>query len=165
MSRVDDYLTAVLQQANSTLDVEKMAEMMHPEAERLLGPETSMNNVLHAPYETYIGVDGDAEAWRSQIWPEIVPMSNKVRYSYLKHQELSLQRLISKTLPKQLLLLEEVLDTTNQQVSSASKLQETQLEQLSAYRDSIKRDSEPALQELRDQWASAINENLERLLR
>ncbi|CDO95706.1 unnamed protein product [Kluyveromyces dobzhanskii CBS 2104] len=159
--RYEDYLDKLNDEVNST-SIDKMA--LHSKVDELLRSNIEMRASLQHSFDEFQKVDVDIEEWRKSMWPEESEVSPQVQYSYLRHQELSLERLIAKTLPKQLLLREETLKAITQQTEGVLATQQEQLDQLSQYRANMRKTHEQELLTLNDRWRSILNQNIEKAL-
>ncbi|CAG98164.1 uncharacterized protein KLLA0_F08283g [Kluyveromyces lactis] len=154
-----EYLEKITLEANGVTSDETT---LHSKVADIFREEIEVNGCLRESFNVYEDVDGNIEKWRSQIWLERPEMSAEVRYAYLKHQELCLERLISKTLPKQLIVQEEMLKSVTEQIRGVLETQKQQLEQLSQYRTNMEESHRQEIDSLNNRWRLTLNDNLEK---
>lgn len=157
----DEYLQKIITETSKGYGFE---DTIHPEVNKIMSKSPKLRESLLEPYNIYEELAGEADAWREKVWTQKQKPSPEIEYAYLKHQELALERLISKTLPKQLALRNEFLRTGVLQAENAVTTQEQQLRQLEQHRAAMEASQQQQLDLLHDRWRETLNENLKSTL-
>lgn len=159
----DNYLTTVFKQASDAVrDVDH--EVLHPETQELIGNTPVMRPALLKAYERFLSIETTEGEEFSESFTAQHQFSDEIRYAYLKHEEVSLKNLQSKTFSKQLLLEEEYIKQLGRQLRLIIDSETERMVQLTQYVTAMEAKEYGVIRNLENQWKSLLNERLSSLL-